>query len=312
MTDPIATNPLTFAYVVISVADMEQALGLWAGRFGMQVVTRRQGGDAALARAWGLDEDDIADQALLATPGVSEGGVHLVRFTEPGPAVRDGAAATDLLPKSIDIAVRDIEARYAELEAAGFIFRSPVGTLEADGAVIYEVHMAAHDSINLVFVEQPAKPEPTSSRGYGVAPQVVMISPDNKREADFLQRVLGLAPISHHRFGGPSVEKTIGLPTGASLDVRILGDPGRDFGRLELVQYEGVSGRDRYPLARAPARGQLSVTYFVADLASSLARVAGPVATDLGEIDGVYGAGRMATVMSPAGLRIDLFEHALS
>jgi catechol 2,3-dioxygenase-like lactoylglutathione lyase family enzyme len=302
-------SPLTFAWVVISVADMDQALGLWVDRFGMEIVTRRDGRDAALAKAWGIGPDDIIDQALLRTPGQREGGVHLVRFRLPGPAVREGAASTDLVPKSVDIAVRDIQARYDELVAAGYQFRSTVGRLVTDtGLVVHEVHMPAHDGLNLVFVEQEAHAEPTSSKGYGVAPQIVVISPDNLRESSYLQSLLGVEQISHNRFGGPSIEKTIGLPAGAKLDIRIMGDSKVEFGRVEIVQYEGATSRDLYPRAKPPARGMLSVTYFVRDLNSVLARAGTLGVTDLGVVDGVYGPGHLATATTPAGLRIDLFE----
>lgn len=119
MPEILAIAPLAIAYVVIGVGDMNEALDLWVHRFGMEIAARREGTDADLARAWGLPADGIADQALLLTPGVKEGGIHLVRFKSPGVSVRDGAAPTALLPKSVDVAVRDIEARYAELTAAG-------------------------------------------------------------------------------------------------------------------------------------------------------------------------------------------------
>lgn len=308
LPETMAVHPLTFAYVVISVADMDQALGLWVDRFGMEIVTRRDGRDASLARAWGLAPEDILDQALLRTPGVREGGVHLVRFRLPGAAVREDAAPTDLVPKSVDIAVRDIQARYDELAAAGYRFRSPVGRLVTQtGIEVFEVHMFGPDGLNLVFVEQPAHPEPTSDKGYGVAPQLVVISPDNLRESSFYQSLLGLEQISHNRFGGPAVEKTIGLPPGAQLDIRIMGDSKIDYGRIEIVQYEGAPSRNLYPRAKPPARGMLSVTYFVPELDSIVARGSSLGVRDLGRFDGVYGSGRMATATTPAGLRLDLF-----
>src|SRR5690606_3576921 len=214
----VTTLPLAVAYTVIGVGDMNEALGLWVGHFGMEVVERRTGADPELARAWGLPADGIADQALLLTPGMKEGGIHLVCFADPGPAVRAGARPTDLLPKSVDVAVSDIHARVAELEAAGFRFRSPVGTLTTDDATVYEVHMTGHDDINIVLVEQPAQPQPLSAKCYGVAPLLISTSPDNAREAAFLKRLLALEELVHNRFGGPEVEKTIGLPPGASLD----------------------------------------------------------------------------------------------
>lgn len=304
-------NPKAYAYAVISVADMEQALALWSTRFGMQVVVRREGRDPALAAVWGLAPEDIIDQALLLTPGMAQGGVHLVRFRLPGPAVRDGAAATDLVPKSVDIAVRDLRARHAELEAAGYRFRSPIGRFEADGVVVDEVHLPGPDGVNLVLLEQQGKPEPVSPEGYGVAPQIVAIAPDNRREKMFLERVLGLEETSYHRFAGPEIERTIGLPPGAGLDIRIFGDPGYDYGRLEIVQYEGVAGADLYPRARPPARGLLSVTFFVPDVGAVLARATALPATavDHGQRDTIFGAVRMATLTSPAGLRIDLVQR---
>ena len=315
-----AVNPKAYAYVVLSVADMDRALALWVTRFGMQIVVRRDGTDPELARLWGVAPDAIVDQALLLTPGMQQGGVHLVRFKVPGAAVRENAAPTDLVLKSIDIAARDIFARHAELEAAGYKFRSKIGRFETDGVVVHEVHLPGPDAVNLVFLEQDGKPEHTSAQGYGVAPQIVATSPDNKREKAFFERVLGMDEASYHRFSGPEVERTIGLPPGGALDVRIFGAEGYDYGRLEIVQYEGVQSNDLYPTIKAPARGLLSVTFFVPDVAAVLARAATLASEagvgamraapmDHGVVSTIFGKTHMATLTSPAGVRIDLIER---
>jgi hypothetical protein len=174
--------------------------------------------------------------------------------------------------------------------------------------------------VNLVFLEQQGKPEPVSPQGYGVAPQIVAISADNKREKLFFESVLGLDETSYHRFAGAAVEQTIGLPSGGALDVRIFGDRGYDYGRLEIVQYEGVQSADLYPRAKAPARGLLSVTFFVSDVAAVLERAAAlqrsagtgamrAAPIDHGVVTSLFGTARMATLTSPAGLRIDLLER---
>jgi catechol 2,3-dioxygenase-like lactoylglutathione lyase family enzyme len=309
LVPPLKPNARAFAYVVISVSDMDQALGLWVQRFGMQPILRREGTDPALARVWGLGPQDILDQALLVTPGMTQGGVHLVRFRLPGPAVRDGALPTDSVPKSVDIAVRDISSRYAELKAAGFQFRSAVGKLETDGVVVYEVHMNGPDSTNLVLLEQLDRPQVTSPQGFGIAPQIVVTTPDNLREKAFFQRLLDLQETSYHRFAGAAIEKTVGLPKGAGLDIRILGDPAYAYGRLEFVQYEGVKPNDLYPRSRPPARGMLSVTYFVDDFDALRERGAAIGLVEHGRVDSVFGATRMASAVSPTGLRIDLVER---
>ncbi len=312
---PYAANPRAFAYAVIGVADMDQALALWMERFGLELVARREGTDPGLARAWGLEPRDIIDQALLRTPGMEFGGLHLVRFRLPGPAVREAAAPTDLVPKSIDIAVRDIDARHAELEAAGFRFRSPVGTMEAGGQVFREAHTTGPDAVNLVLVEKPSSPDPVGPRGYGVAPQLIATTADNRREKAFLEGVLGLEEAAWNRISGPEVERTVGLPKGAALDIRIFGDRAEGYGRIEIVEYEAAPGRDLYPRARPPARGLLSVTYFVPDVGVVLERAAlsgapvGAPALDHGPLRTIFGESRMATLTSPAGLRIDLVER---
>ena len=313
-------NPKAFAYALISVSDMDQALDLWASRFGMEVVVRRRGDDPGLSRLWGLAESDILDQALLVTPGRRQGGIHLVRFRQPGPAVREGAAPTDLVPKSVDIAVHDIQSRFAELEAAGFKFRSKIGRFETDGIVVHEVHMNGPEAVNIVFLEMEGRPEHVSAKGYGVAPQVIATTPDNLGEKAFFEQVLGLDETSYHRFAGAEVEHTIGLPPGGALDVRIFGDPDYDYGRLEIVQYEGVKSTDLYSRATPPARGFLSVTFFVKDIGDILRRAASLQQSrgagamrapprDHGVIETIFGQARLATLMSPAGLVVLLVEQ---
>lgn len=313
MTDRL--NPKALAYVVLSVTDFPAALALWESRFGMQKIVHRAGADPGLARMWGVADDEIVEQALLLTPGMKQGGVHLVRFRTPGPIIRENAAATDLVPKSVDIAVRDIATRHAELQAAGFKFRSSVGRFETHGVVVHEVHLPGPDGINLVFLEEEGNPLPVSTQGYGVAPQIVATSPDNKQEKRFYEEVMGLAETSYHRFAGPEIERTIGLPPGAGLDIRIFGDADYPYGRLEIVQYEAAQSRNLYPLAKAPARGMLSVTFEVTAIDAMLERARAAASTvapvDHGAVETFYGKGRAASLWSPAGLRIDLWSPAL-
>lgn len=302
-----------YAYALLSVADLSTALDLWVARFGMQIVARRVGEDPDWARRLGVAAEDIVDQALLVTPGRLQGGIHLVQFRQPGEPVRAGARPTDLVPKSVDIVVRDIQARHAELQAAGFRFRSPIGRFETDGVVVHEVHLPGPDEVNLVFLEEEGKTDHVSPEGYGVAPQIVAISPNNKVEKAFYEQVLQLTETSYHRFAGPEVERTIGLPVGAGLDIRIFGDPSYTYGRLEIVQYERAESANLYPKACAPARGLLGVSFVVPDVAAvvSRAKLSGARIDVPQKIDCIFGAVLTATVYSPAGLRIDLlqFDH---
>lgn len=301
----VELNPKTFAYAVISVADMNQALGLWVDQMGMEIVTRRKGGNSELARAWGLEPADISDQVLLRMPGAREGGIHFVRFRQPGPPVREGAAPSDLVPKSLDIWTRDIHASYEQLTAAGYKFRSPVQQLSPQ---LYEVHMYGHDELNVVLLGSTGEAtRKFSEKGYDAVPMLIIISPDNRLDAGFFTDLFGAEQVSYSQFKGPAIEKAVGLPRGATLDIRIMGDRQADLGRIEIVQYTGAPQRNLYPRTKPPARGLLAATYFVPDIDAILTRGASYGVTDLGEVDGIYGKGRMATVTSPAGLRVNLF-----
>ena len=303
-------SPRAVAYVVVSVADLDAAIDFWAGRLGMQIETRLGGSDPELAAAWGLDPDGIVEEALLRTPGMHDGGLHLVQFRTPGAPVREDASSTDLVLKSVDITTRDLPARYAELVEGGFKFRSKIGRLEtAAGVVVHEVHLPASDGLNLVFLEEEGAALPVGPKGYGVASQIVVITPDNARETAFFREVFELEDISHNRFGGPEVEKTIGLPPGASLDITILGASASPYGRLEFVQYEKAAGRNLYPRMKPPARGMLSITYLVPDLKPILRRGQAFGVRDLGVRRSILGRGHMAEFVSPAGLRIDVLER---
>jgi catechol 2,3-dioxygenase-like lactoylglutathione lyase family enzyme len=156
--------------------------------------------------------------------------------------------------------------------------------------------MLAHDGIQLVFLERAAKPETVSSKGYGVALQMTAVVPDIEREVAFFQDVLGLELLSK------------GPPPAAGPDVRIVGARGSRFGRLALVHHAGTAGLDLYPRAVPPARGLLSVTYVVPDIAPILARGRASGVADHGTVRSILGEGRMASVTSPAGLRIDFIQ----
>ena len=55
------------------------------------------------------------------------------------------------------------------------------------------------------------------------------------------------------------------MPPGSGLDVSIWGRADNDFGDIEIIEYQGVRGRNLYPLARPKALGVLHISYIVSD-----------------------------------------------
>ncbi len=298
-----------FAQATVGVADLATALALWRDRFGMRLTAHRDGPDAGLARLWNLAPARIRRQALLHTPGATAGGLHLVEFGDPDPPVRAGAAVFDRLPKNIDVYARDLPARYAELAAAGLQFRAPWVELPGPNGLIFrEVHLAAHDALNVVLLEVLGAHYRHSPAGYAAIGPLINVVGDADAEAAFLRDALGLEFIIGDLLSGPDIERMVGLPPGAGLDFRVYGDPDEPLGRIELVEYQQTAGEDRYARARPPATGLLLTGWHCADLTPLRARLEklGIAFTEHGEIDAIYGRGPVISFRSPAGFRIEV------
>ena len=109
---------------------------------------------------------------------------------------------------------------------------------------------------------------------------------------------------------GPEIERMVGLPPGAALDVSIWGNADNPFGQMEIIDYRGVEGADLYPRAMPRQRGILHVTYAAADLEELIRSLdgAGIAWTDKGAVASLSGAGRFTRFRSPAGFQIQVFQ----
>lgn len=299
-------------HVTVGVADMAPVEALWIGRFGLEQVASAHGPDPELARLWGIAPELIAEQRLLRTPGAAAGYLHFVRFSRPAEPVRHGAGAADVGPKNLDVNCEGLRARQAALLEAGYRFRSAVAEYEVGGVHALEVQMPAHDETNVVLIEILSRGFEVafSPAGFAALTSFVVIVPDTRSEAGFFQRTFGFRDIMHHRITGPGIEAAVGLPPGAALDMRLLGREHDLFGRLELIQYEGATGEDRFSRAVPPACGTLHCGIAVPSLARAVdrARAAGARVSERGNCRTLFGDGPMALVESPAGLRIELFQ----
>lgn len=300
----------SIAHIVVGVADLDPVRTLWCRHFGLETVAERQGSDPRLEAAWGLPPGGITGQLLLRTPGQATGWLHFVEFADPAPPVRRNAATTALCPKNIDINCTDMHARVAELEAAGFFFRSAVSEYEIDGMTVREVQMPVHDDINVVLIEVPDWDMQMTETGYaGVTSFVVTVS-DTKSESRFYASLFGHGELLCHRITGPEIEAVVGLPPGSALDMRVLGDHDNLFGRVELIAYEGLTGDNLFPAARPPATGSLGARFVVTDLAQCIeaATTMGATVSDHGVVELLSGTARLVALHTPVGFYIEVLQ----
>ena len=251
-------------YVTVGVADLESALAQWR-LFGFVDAADPYANDAEFAAVWGLSNESFGRRCCVQTQGVDTGHVHLVEFGASTPSVRAGAAAFDRCPKNLDIHVSGLPNKVSELQAAGLQLKSEtVSEVTApDGTAFRELHVHGHDDTNVVLLEVLGQSLPFNTEGFaGVGPVVTTVF-DRPAEQAFYERVFKLELLNENLLEGPEIEAMVGLPSGAALDVVILGNPGEHFGRIELVEYRNTGGISLYERARAPARGILGVSYSV-------------------------------------------------
>ena len=298
--------------IIVGVQNINEAIELWVNQFGLDIVSEREGIDDDLSRLWQLEDDEITKQALLATPKIDVGKIHLVQFKNPSTAVRQNANATDLGPKNLDVTCLDLPSKYDELIKMGYQFRSEyVGyQIESIGADVLEVQMPGHDHTNIIFVEQLGEKIQLSERGYGGITSLVTIVSELDEETDFFMDIFSLKEALSEDLFGEHVEKMIGLPKGGGLRLNLLeGDEIDRYGRVELVAYIGAEKQDDlYKIANPPALGTLHCVFRVEDIDSIKNNLRNRSVSfkEHGLLDLIYGKGEIISFRSPAGLRIEV------
>ena len=298
--------------IVVGVQNIDEATELWVDQFGLDIVSKREGIDSDLSRLWQLKDDEVVKQALLATPKIDVGKIHLVQFKNPSTAVRQNANATDLGPKNLDVTCLDLPSKYDELIKKGYQFRSEyVGyQIESIGADVLEVQMPGHDHTNIIFVEQLGEKIQLSESGYGGITSLVTIVSELDEETDFFMDIFSLKQALSEDLFGEHVEKMIGLPKGGGLRLNLLeGDEIDRYGRVELVAYIGAEKQDNlYEIANPPALGTLHCVFRVEDIDSIKNKLKNRLVhyEEHGLLDLIYGRGEVISFRSPAGLRIEV------
>lgn len=299
--------------VTIGVASLEKALDLWQGLFGFELHRHAFGPDPGLQSYWGLTDQHIARQAVVGAPGQARGQLHLVEFTPQKPSIRHNASVFDRCAKNLDIYVDDLPKRLEALRSAGVEFRTRHyhEIIAPSGVRFREIHMPAHDDLNVVLLQLLDAAIPVSHTGFGGVGPLVTIVDDVSKESGFYQEVLNLDLQHDNVLSGPDIEQMIGLPCGAALKVVIWGEQGHHHGQVEIINYEGTVGRDLFAAARPGDRGIFQLGFQVTDLSGvqhTLERLEHPFEHRRLESD-FRGAKTSIITRSPAGLRIEITQN---
>lgn len=278
--------------------------------------------DPAWLAAWGLPEDASGAYELLASPGKAVGWVRLVRFDgvaqdliRPGAQVWDQGGLYSLMVRAEDASLV-MDAAHAR---GWSVFNQPQ-IFDFGGLIIKNVVVRLPDGANLAVYSRVTPPIEgwDDLEGFSYPFNTMAMVHDIEAERVFLEQGLGFSPFWAGDYIDPEeVDTNFALPDNLSDEIprrtAILQQrPGED-GRIELMEFVGLSGQDFSDRARPPNLGILGVRMPVDDLNRVLERLAnlgvepaaGPASIDVSP----YGPVRLAAVRSPSGIAIELFEY---
>ena len=278
--------------------------------------------DPSWLQAWGLPETASGAYELLASPGKRVGWVRLVRFDgvkqeliRPGAQVWDQGGLFSLMVRAED-ASRVMDAAHAR---GWSVFNQPQ-IFDFGGLIIKNVVVRLPDGANLAVYSRVDPPIEgwDDLAGFSYPFNTMAMVHDIEAERVFLETGLGFSPFWAGDYIDPQeVDTNFALPDNLSDEIprrtAILQQrPGED-GRIELMEFVGLSGQDFSARAEPPNLGILGVRLPVDDLDEALLRLSAigfaPAAGPGVRTMSPYGEIRWAAVRSPSGIIIELMEQ---
>jgi len=316
---PLLSEPWQEA--LISVRDPDHAARFFIEVGEFELVARGALDDREI-EYWQLDPGVDADFLLLKAPGADHGFLRFVRFkgAEQIP-VRVGARAWDTGGYfSLMMRAHGLDAVYADALALGWMAESEPVRFEFPPSVLANVVLKGPDGINVALYER-LQPALDASWQFGRVSQpfnAMQMVADIERADAFFKDLLGM----QHFWAGDYLDpepgpNNFGLPQNLTTKIprrtRILQPRPGETGRLELMQFEGLDGRDLSERAQPPNLGILSIRYPVADVDAALAMIEaaggsawrGPADVELAP----YGRVRLLAVRAPDGAIVEMFSE---
>ncbi|MCC5867886.1 MAG: hypothetical protein JJU27_05190 [Gammaproteobacteria bacterium] len=317
--EPILDKP--WQEVVLSVRDLDQAARFFIEVGDFETVSTGAMSDTELAY-WQLGDGVSAEHLLLRARGTDHGYLRFVRYAGVEQrAVRVGARAWDTGGYfSIMMRAKDLDRVYADALALGWHAESEPVRFDFPPSVLANVVLKGPDGINVALYERLSPPLEAFwdferlSQPFNAMQMVADIEPADA----FFTGLLGMAHFWADDFLDPEPgPNNFGLPQNLTTEIprrtRILSPSPGETGRLELMQFVGLDGRNLAERAAPPNLGILSVRYEVADADAAHARftAAGgqawraPATVEVAP----YGRLRMFAVRAPDGAIVEIYSR---
>lgn len=257
-------------FTTISVADMERALTLFRDVMGMQVIARQEIFGSEIEELWGLPTFMSGQSVLLGKPGVSGSRIRLVRFEPVSDVViREKAEPWDTgAIKIVDFMVSDFQQAEQALLSHGWQWRtSPQRyALPNDEGESLEGHINGPDGtilgvIQLFGVSRSKYVEVADDTLFSEMATTSYLVPDLDQALAFYSGALGLRVTDDVTINQAELQRLIGLPSGVSLRMVLLGSAQGKSGKIGLLQYQGITGASLAEISKPPHRGAVLISF---------------------------------------------------
>lgn len=260
---------------------------------------------------WGLPPQARGEEWLMGNPGDTFGRVRLVQLHGAGPQRRIRPATMPWDKGglfSLMVRTRDLDAAWARHQAMGFDAYSEPYAFTFGGVRLRNIVLRGPDGINLAVyerVEPRLEGWPNLRRLSPPFNSMMMVADRDRAQAFFEGAGLGLRPLAASRFTDPAPGPNnfaipANLVTSVARSYAILAEPGAETGRVEVMAFEGLAGRDVSAHARPPNLGLVMLRWPVAQL---------PAAATAARVE-PYGRLRLDWLVSPDGVILERMAPA--
>ncbi|MFY1698363.1 MULTISPECIES: VOC family protein [unclassified Solwaraspora] len=300
-------------YVTLGVRDLPASIAFYRRAFGYQVLHRADDDGDDTAALWGLAGPCPAQVAVLGPAGATSGLLRLYGWAAPGPPARTGADRRDHGHYAVNLRVDRIDEVRQRVQAdSELVLSAPRKWSITPEITVWD--SLSHDPDGTVLDVFEIVEDRTGFTGAATGPHrvqtIAVHVPDADAATTFYTR-LGLRVWFDRTIDG--MADFFHVPGGVRLrDVNLYAPGSGDAGRVEIVQYVGLTGRctDTAP----PRTGITSISFEVDDLAAAGTTLCGaggrPVADEVSVNLPVYGPARSRLFVGTGGEAIELFQRA--
>lgn len=309
-----------FQEVILSVQDIEIWKSFFVETAGWEL--RHEGPvDPGLINHWDLSDDVMIAEALMANAGTGTGFVRLISIDGvERPVIRSNDQSWDAGGIfNFNMRVKDMASAQEELEALGFQSATDPTEFTFGPFRVKEWIVRGPDGVRFALIEriEPVLEGWPNLKKFSRAFNSTQVVSDIDTTLAFYRDLLGmeiyLENVGASAEEGPNV---LGLPhnltTQIPRTVYILHPEGLNEGSVEILSFNGATGRDFSERAVPPNRGILGLRFPVSDWNGFLKRlsakeipiVAGPTALELKP----YGNVNIVAIQSPEGAWLEFFS----